>query len=87
MTYDKEIENIDQYEISYPIRFKNYICSNYDKIFLKRDFDFFYDGYFKYSHNYLFDKINNYNYKIQEKILFPNKNLIRQNDSLFKEIF
>ena len=87
LTYDKEIEEIDKYKISYPTRIKNYICNNYDKIFLKKDFGFFTDGYFEYSHDYLYNKKNNYNYKFQNKYIFPSKQLIRDNDSLFQEIF
>ena len=87
LSFYKDIEDIDKYKISYTTKIKNYICNNYDKIFLKRDFDFFTDGYFKYSHNYLYNKKSRYNYKMQNKYLFPNKQLIRENNCLFKEIF
>ena len=87
LTYNKEINDIDKYKNFYPMRIKNYISSNYDKIFLKRDFDFFTDGYFQYSHNYIYNKKYKYNYILQNKLLFPNKKLIRDNDCLDKEIF
>ena len=87
LRYYKEIKDIDKYKISYPIRIKNYICNNYDKIILKRDFDFFTDGYFQYSHGYLFNQKSQHNYKFRNKFIFPNKQLIRENDCLFKEIF
>ena len=89
IAYNKEIENIDKYKISYPTRIKNYICNNYDKIFLKRDFDFFTDGYFKYSHKYLFKK-NNSNkndFKLKNKFIFPNKRLLLDNDCIDKDLF
>ena len=86
-SFYKEIKDIDKYKISYPARIKNYICNNYDKIILKRDFDFFSDGYFSHTHNYLYSQKYNYNYKFQNKYIFPNKNLIRDNDCLFQEIF
>ena len=89
ITYNKEIENIDRYKISYPTRIKNYICNNYDKIFLKRDFDFFTDGYFKYSHKYLFKRNanNKVDYSLKNKFIFPNKQLLRDNDCLDNELF
>ena len=87
LTYHREIDDIDKYKNFYPIRIKNYIANNYDKIFLKRDFDFFTDGYFKYSHNYIYNKKYKYNYIFQNKLLFPNKKLIRENDCLDREIF
>ena len=86
MTYYKEIKDIDKYGILYPTKIKNYITNNYDKIFLKRDFNFFSDGYFKYSHNYLYNKRNKYNYNIQNKLLFPKKKLIDENDSAHMDI-
>ena len=86
-TYEKEIKEIDKYKISYPTRIKNYISNNYDKIFLKKDFDFFTNGYFNKSHNYLSSENYNYKYKFQNKYIFPNKNFIRENDCLFDEIF
>ena len=87
ITYGKEIADIDKYNISYPTRIKNYICNNYDKLFLKRDFDFFTEKSFIYSHNYLYKENNKYNYSLQNKLLFPNKKLLRENDSLYNEIF
>ena len=86
MTYHKEIKNIDDYGILYPIRFKNYITNNYNKMFLKRDFDFFTDGYFRYSHDYLYNKKFKYNYSFQNKLLFPQKKLMEENDSAHKNI-
>ena len=84
MTYHKEIKNIDNYGILYPIRFKNYITNNYNKMFLKRDFNFFTDGYFKYSHNYIYNEKFKYNYSFQNKLLFPQKKLMEDNDSAHK---
>ena len=87
-TYNQEIQDIDRYSISYPTRIKNYICNNYDKIFLKRDFDFFTDGYFRYSHKYLLKNFSNkFDTSFKNKFLFPNKQLLRDNDCLDIEIF
>ena len=86
LTYNKEIKDIDKYGILYPTRLKNYISNNYNKIFLKRDFNFFTDGYFEYSHKYIYDKKNKYNYKFQNKLLFPEKKLMEENDSAHKDI-
>ena len=86
LTYNKDIKHIDDYGILYPTRLKNYITNNYNKMFLKRDFDFFTDNYFKNSHKYLYNKKYKYKYNIQNKLLFPNKKLINENDSAHKEI-
>ena len=82
--YNKEIENIDDYGISYPSKLKNYISNNYNRIFLKKDFDFFTDGYFKYSHSFLYKKNNKF--EISNKLLFPNKKLLDENDYAHKDI-
>ena len=72
ITFNKEIKDIDKYSILYPTKLKNYITNNYNKMFLKRDFNFFTDGYFKYSHNYLYNKKKyKYNYIFQNTLLFP----------------
>ena len=86
ITYNKDIKDINNYNILYPTRLKNYITNNYDKIFLKRDFDFFTDGYFKYSHEYLYNKKYKYNYIFQNKLLFPDKKLTEENDSANEDI-
>ena len=86
LTYYKEIKNIDKYELLYPTKLKNYTTNNYNKIFLKRDFAFFTDGYFKYTHNYLYNKKFKYNYSFQNKLLFPKKKLIEEFDSAHKDI-
>ena len=85
ITYNKEIKDINNYSILYPTRLKNYITNNYNKILLKRDFDFFTDGYFKYSHNYLYNKKYKYNYIFKNKLLFPDKKLIEENDSAHQD--
>ena len=85
--YNKEIEDINKYDISYPIKFKNYITNNYMRVFLKRDFNFFSDGYFIYSHKYLFNKEGRHNYEIQNKLLFPLKSLINEFDNANKDKF
>ena len=85
-TYYKEIKDIDKYGILYPTRLKNYITNNYSKMFLKRDFDFFTDGYFKYTHGYVYNKKLKYNYDFQNKLLFPNKKLVEENDCAHKGI-
>ena len=86
--YSKDIKDIDKYKISYPTRIKSFITNNYDKVFLKRDFDFFTDGYFRYSHQYIYDnETKKYNYVFQNKLLFPDKKLLRENDNLHKDIF
>ena len=86
LTYNKEIKDIDNYGILYPTRIKNYISNNYNKIFLKRDFDFFTDGYFRYSHNYVYNEKYKYNYTFQNKLLFPRKKLMEENDSAHIDI-
>ena len=87
ITFNKEIKDIDKYSILYPTKLKNYITNNYNKMFLKRDFNFFTDGYFKYSHNYLYNKKKyKYNYIFQNTLLFPEKKLMEENDSAHKEI-
>ena len=86
LTYNKEIKDIDNYGINYPTKLKNYIANNYSKIFLKRDFNFFTDGYFQYSHQYLYNKKYKYKYAIQNKLLFPDKKLTEENDSAHKDI-
>ena len=86
LTYNKEIKDIDNYGIDYPTKLKNYITNNYSKIFLERDFNFFTDGYFQYSHQYLYNKKYKYKYVIQNKLLFPDKKLTEENDSAHKDI-
>ena len=86
LAYNKEIKDIDNYGLDYPTKLKNYITNNYSKAFLKRDFNFFTDGYFQYSHQYLYNKKYNYKYVIQNKLLFPDKKLIEENDSAHKDI-
>ena len=86
LTYNKEIKDIDKYGILFPTRLKNYITNNFNKVFLKRDFDFFTDGFFQYSHSYLYNKKNKYNYVFQNKLLFPQKKLLEENDSAHKDI-
>ena len=81
--YNKEIKNIDEYGMNYPVKFKNYITNNYIRIFLKKDFNFFTDKYFKFSHNYLYNK--KYNYEIQNKLLFPLKSLFEEIDDIVTE--
>ena len=83
-TYCKQIQNIDDYGISYPTKFKNYITNNYNRIFIKKDFSFFTDVYFKYSHSFLFKQ--KYKFEIRNKLLFPNKKLLDENDYAHKDI-
>lgn len=86
LTYNKEIKDIDNYGVVYPTKLKSYIANNYSKIFLKRDFNFFTDGYFQYSHQFLFDQKYKYKYAMQNKLLFPEKKLVEENDSAHKDI-
>jgi len=86
LTYHKEIKDIDNYGIVYPSKLKSYIANNYSKIFLKRDFNFFTDGYFQYSHQFLYNKKYKYKYTIQNKLLFPEKKLVEENDSAHKDL-
>ena len=86
LTYNKDINHADDCGILYPTKLKNYITNNYNKMFLKRDFDFFTNNYFKYSHKYLYEKKYKYKYKIQNQLLFPNKKLINEYDSANEEI-
>ena len=85
ITYNKEIKNINEYGINYPVKFKNYITNNYMRTFLKKDFDFFTDGYFKISHNYLYNEKYKYNYEIQNQLLFPLKSLFEENNDIGKK--
>ena len=86
LSYNKDIKQADDCGILYPTKIKNYITNNYNKMFLKRDFDFFTYNYLKYSHKYLYDKKFKYKYKIQNQLLFPKKKLIIENDSANEEI-
>ena len=86
LTYNKEIKDIDKYGILFPTRLKNYITNNYCKMFLKRDFDFFTDGFFQYTHNYLYNQKYKYNYVFQTKLLFPEKKLLEENDNAHKDM-
>ena len=96
-TYKTELENnnklfgdniyVYNYDnLIYPMKFKNYVCNNYDKIFLKKDFDFFEYKHFNYTHQYLFKQSNNYNYVVEKKILLPDKKLIEENDYAHKYV-
>ena len=84
LTYNKEIKDIDKYGILYPSKLKNYISDNYNKIFLKKDFNFFTDGYFQYSHKYIYN--HNYNFSFKNQLLFPEKKLMEENDSAHVDI-
>ena len=107
LTYDKDfiqikklykyiindINDIDEFNtFDYPQKIKNFIPSKYYiKLFLKKDFNFFDDINFKYSHKYLFleqtkkkrrDIIKRIqkNYSKNFYYLFPSKELLKQND-------
>ena len=107
LTYDKdfiEIKKLYKYIINdlpevdefnnfdYPQKLKNFIPSDYYvKLFLKKDFNFFDNKCFKYSHKYLFleqtkkkrrDIVNRIqkNYSRNFYYLFPSKELLKQND-------
>ena len=84
--YYKEIDDLNEYKSSYPLKFKNYITNNYMRPYLKKDFDFFNDRYIKYTHNFLYSNESNYNYEIQNKLLFPLKSLLEENDNANKDI-
>ena len=86
ITYNKEINDIDKYGSLYPSKFKNYISNNYNRIFLKKDFNFFTDGYFKYRHKFLYKNKYKFNYKTKDILLFPLKKLLDENDSANKDI-
>ena len=74
--YKDEIKNINEYnDIKYPTRMKNYTTSNYSKVFLTYDTNFFNNELLQYTHKFLkanfnfvppirkyFYKINYYDY-------------------------
>ena len=78
----KDCNYSNNYELCYPTKFKSYLCNNYNKIFLKKDFEFFTDNTFELSHKFL----TLINYKTENIILFPNKKLIEENDYAHKNI-
>ena len=86
LTYNKEIKDIDDYGILYPVKFKNYITNNYMRIFLKKDFNFLTNKYFKYSHKFLYNKNYKYNFEIQNIFLCPSKSLLEEYDNAHKDI-
>ena len=73
-------ENI--YNLSYPSKLKNKITTNYLKIFLKKDFDFFSSDYLKFTHKYI---NNNEKFKNSlSTILFPTKKILTDYDYLYQ---
>ena len=77
--YNKEIENIDDFdEYNCPLKIKNYISNkHYFKPFLKKDFNFFDSYYFKYSHGFVFNRLQK---KLVDNLkaakLFPSKEFL-----------
>jgi len=80
--YNKEIADINKYNLNYPSRLKNRLANNYTKHFLKKDINFFSSQYFKYSHKC----INEKNFVPKSKILFPPKTILEKYDFAHKDI-
>ena len=80
--YQKEIYDIDDYNLNYPSKLKNRLGYNYAKHFLKKDFNFTSSEYFKYSHKCIKDK----NFVPKTKILFPPKIILEEYDYVHKDI-
>ena len=80
--YNKDINDINKYNIDYPSKLKNRLGNNYAKHFLKKDFNFFSNECFKYSHKNIFDK----NFTPKTKNLFPIKEILEKFDYAHKDI-
>ena len=79
--YHKEISNINKYYLNYPTRLKNRLGNNYVKHFLKKDFNFIRNEYFKYSHKCIVKR----NFYPKTKYLFPSKNILEKYDYAHKD--
>ena len=80
--YHKEISDIKKYGLNYPSKLKNRLGNNYVKHFLKKDFNFMSNEYFKYSHKF----INKRNFYPKTKNLFPSKIILEEYDFAHKDI-
>ena len=80
--YNKDINDINKYNIDYPSKLKNRLGNNYTKHFLKKDFNFFLNKCFKYSHKNIFEK----NFTPKTKNLFPTKEILEIFDYAHKDI-
>ena len=90
--FNDEIKNIDEYNsFKCPLKIKNYISENYYvKLFLTKDFNFFDDIFFEFSHKYAFKekkkKRKDLNKRIQKSyvkqnsVLFPSKEILEKYD-------
>ena len=79
--YNKEISDINKYYLNYPTRLKNRLGNNYVKHFLKKDFNFVRNEYFKYSHKCIYKR----NFYPKTKYLFPSKNILEKYDYAHKD--
>ena len=80
--YNKEIADINKYNLNYPSKLKNRLANNYTKHFLKKDINFFSSQYFKYSHKCIYEK----NFFPKSKILFPPKAILERYDFAHKDL-
>ena len=91
--FGNDLNNIDEFNnFESPQKIKNYISPNhYIKLFYTKDFDFFDNNFFEYSHKYAFKEtkkkkrrdITNRlqtSYKKQWSVLFPSKEILKQYD-------
>ena len=80
--YNKEINDINKYYLDYPSKLKNRLGNIYTKHFLKKDFNFINNEYFKYSHACIHKR----NYFPKTKYLFPLKKILDIYDFAHKDI-
>jgi hypothetical protein len=80
--YHDEIHSEYNYNLDYPSKLKNRLGNNYTKHFLKKDFNFTSNQYFKYSHKYVYNR----NFIPKTKYLFPSKNILEEYDYAHKDI-
>ena len=80
--YNKEIADINKYNLNYPSKLKNRLANNYTKHFLKKDINFFSSQYFKYSHRCIYEK----NFVPKSKLLFPPKTILEKYDFAHKDL-
>ena len=80
--YHKEISDIHKYYLNFPSKLKNRLGNNYAKHFLKKDFDFISNEYFKYSHKCIHKK----NFYPKTKNLFPSKKILEEYDYAHKDM-
>ena len=80
--YHKQIDDIDDFNLNYPSKYKNRLGNIYAKHFLKKDFNFNLSECFPYSHRYIYVK----KFTPSTKVLFPSKKILEKYDLAHKEI-